>query len=85
MIKFKTDLFTLAEMQLKKEERISYTISDVIDYATKIRKFLDTNQKKIKKIIKLTKQDKKEYRRNYYQDHLKESKEYYHNYKRRMK
>lgn len=39
------NLFILAEKQLQKEkrggERASYTITDVIDYAVKIRKYLD--------------------------------------------
>jgi len=39
------DIFMLADIQLKKEQRGglrgSYTINDVIDYAIKIRKHLD--------------------------------------------
>ena len=47
------DLFILAEKQLQKEikkgERIYYTILDVIDYAYKIRKHLDKQDEKKQK------------------------------------
>jgi hypothetical protein len=56
-----SNLFELAETQLIKEKRQGkipcYTISDVIDYAIKIRRFLDNNPNRIKKIMKLSKQE----------------------------
>jgi hypothetical protein len=51
----------MAETQLIKEKKKGiipcYTISDIIDYAIKIREFLDHNPKKIKKIMKLTSEE----------------------------
>jgi hypothetical protein len=63
MLKLKTDLFTLAEKQLQKEklkgEIPCYTTLDVIEYAIKIRKFIDDNPRKINRAIKLTREELK--------------------------
>jgi hypothetical protein len=52
------NLFELAEKQLIMEKQTGiipcYTELDVIEYAVLIRKWLDTNSKLIRKIIKLT-------------------------------
>jgi len=37
------NLFVLAELELKRERK-SYTANDVIDYAIKIRKFMDIHR-----------------------------------------
>jgi hypothetical protein len=56
------NLFTLAEKQLRKEkadgEIPCYTLQDIIEYAVKIRIFLDDNPKKSINLMKLTKKDK---------------------------
>ena len=63
MLKLKMNLFEFAEKQLikeKKEGKIPcYTGLDVIEYAIKIRKFIDDNPTKIKRVIKLTKEQLK--------------------------
>lgn len=74
MVNLGVDLFTLAEIQLQKEvkEKIipCYTKLDVIEYAILIRKWLDKNEGKIKKLTKFTKREikrnKKLYRHRYY-------------------
>ena len=69
------NLFELAETQLHKEQGEGkipcYTMLDIIDYAVKIRKWLDRNQHKLKKVTKLTKEEirkkNNQYRmKNYY-------------------
>jgi len=68
------NLFFLAEKQLireRKEEVIPcYTISDVIEYAILIRKWLDHNPNKINQILKLSreeiKRNNRECRKRYY-------------------
>ena len=70
----KLNLFELAENQLikeKRERRIPcYTLSDIIEYSIQIRKWLDENNNKVNKIIKLSKEEiserNKEARRRYY-------------------
>ena len=52
------NLFELAEKRLIREKR-PYTLLDIIDYAIKIRKWLDVNENKIKKLTKLTKEAKR--------------------------
>jgi hypothetical protein len=56
------NLFNLAEKRLIREKHLGiipcYTELDVIEYAVKIRRFLDHNPpSKIKRIMKLTKAD----------------------------
>jgi len=57
------NLFTLAEQQLQKEKNEGiipcYTLSDIVDYAILIRKWLDENSKEMSKIMKLTKAELK--------------------------
>ena len=65
MTNLKTDLFTLAEMQLQKEKQ-PYTLTDVIDYAIKIRKWLDKNPKKIFKFLQEDKRIKNKKARYYH-------------------
>ena len=52
------NLFELAEKQLIKEKLAGqipcYTLSDVIEYAILIRKWLDKNPRKVKQVMKLT-------------------------------
>jgi len=52
------NLFELAERQLIKEKKEGiipcYTLSDIIEYAILIRKYLDDNEHRINKIMKLT-------------------------------
>ena len=68
------NLFFLAEKQLIKEKKEKiipcYTILDILDYAIQIRRFLDNNGNKVKKIMKLTKKDTRirhnEAQRRYY-------------------
>lgn len=71
------NLFNLAEKRLlqeKKENKIPcYTELDVIEYAIKIRKFLDDKPKLAKKIMKLTLAEKRylgreRFRRFYYKN-----------------
>ena len=56
------NLFELADRQLQKElneKKIPcYTALDIIEYATNIRKWLDKNHRKVKKITELTKEEK---------------------------
>jgi len=63
MIKLKHDLFTMAKMQLDKEKEEGiipcYTMRDVIEYAVKIRRFLDEHPTGIKKIMELSTKQKK--------------------------
>jgi hypothetical protein len=63
------NLFFLAEKQLQKENR-QYTLLDIIDKAVVIRKWLDKNEGKVKKIMKLTREELKrnnrESRKRYY-------------------
>jgi hypothetical protein len=69
------NLFELAERQLQKEKKEGiipcYTLSDVVEYAILIRKWLDNNPNRIKKIMKLTREELKKNnrasRRRYYQ------------------
>jgi hypothetical protein len=71
---FKGNLFELAEMQLIKEKKFGlipcYSIDDVLEYAIFIRKQLDRRPNEIKKIMRLTLQEKKkqqkEKRKMYY-------------------
>jgi len=60
------NLFELAEMQLIKEilrgKRIDYSINDIIDYAVKIRKWLD-KKNNLKSIIGF---NRKKWRKQYY-------------------
>jgi hypothetical protein len=55
------NLFELAELQLIREKKEGiipcYTKIDIIEYAILTRKWLDNNDKKIKKIMKLTKEE----------------------------
>jgi hypothetical protein len=68
------NLFELAEKRLIREKKLGiipcYTKLDVIEYAIKIRKYLDDNPKRIKQIMKLTreelKKNNKASRRRYY-------------------
>ena len=68
------NLFELAEKWLIQEKKLGiipcYTELDVIEYAVKIRKWLDDNPKKCKQVMKLKKEEIKklnrQYRRNYY-------------------
>jgi GrpB-like predicted nucleotidyltransferase (UPF0157 family) len=68
------NLFFLAEKQLQKEKKEGkipcYTEIDVIEYAILIRRWLDNNPNRIKKIMKLTREELKknnrESRRRYY-------------------
>jgi hypothetical protein len=68
------NLFELAEKRLIREKHLGiipcYTELDVIEYAVKIRKFLDDNPKKFKQIMKLSREEKKrnsrEARKRYY-------------------
>lgn len=60
------NLFTLAETQLQKEEK-QYTISDVIDYAVKIRKWLDKHSGSVYGALKAI-EGKKAYRRAIYRE-----------------
>jgi hypothetical protein len=46
------NLFVLAEKQLQKEGK-EYTLSDIVEYAIRIRKWVSYNPKKIDGIIKL--------------------------------
>jgi len=60
------NLFELAEMQLIKEilrgKRIDYSMNDIIDYAVKIRKWLD-KKNNLKSIIGF---NRKKWRKQYY-------------------
>lgn len=68
------NLFELAEKQLSKERKEGkipcYTLSDIIEYAVLIRKWLDNNPRRIKQILKLNREELKrnnrESRRRYY-------------------
>jgi hypothetical protein len=68
------NLFELAEKRLIREKKLRiipcYTELDVIEYAVKIRKWLDNNPKKFKQIMKLTREEIKinnrEARKRYY-------------------
>jgi hypothetical protein len=55
------NLFELAESQLIKEKKSGqipcYTELDVIEYAIKIRKWLDDNPRKINQVMKLTRKE----------------------------
>jgi hypothetical protein len=59
------NLFELAEKQLIKEKKAGiipcYTLSDVIEYAIKIRKFLDKPSIERQKILKKQKQTENKY------------------------
>jgi hypothetical protein len=52
------NLFELAEKKLMQEKKdgliICYMFDDIIEYAIKIRKWLDNNPKKTRKILKST-------------------------------
>jgi len=56
------NLFTLAEKQLQREKANGiipcYTNLDIIEYAVRIRKFLDDNPKKSITLMKITKEEK---------------------------
>ena len=56
------NLFILAEKQLQKEKANGtipcYTTLDIIEYAVRIRKFLDDNPKKSITLMKITKEEK---------------------------
>ena len=56
------NLFTLAETQLRREKANGtipcYTTQDIIEYAVRIRKFLDDNPKKSITLMKITKEEK---------------------------
>jgi hypothetical protein len=56
-------LFELAEKRLMREKKLGiipcYTLSDVIEYAILIRKWLDNNPNRINKIMKLTREELK--------------------------
>ena len=74
MLKLKTDLFTLAEQQLIKEKKEGiipiYTLEDVIEYAIYIRKWLDKNEKQVKKVMTiLTEKQRNEIRKKYRQEY----------------
>ena len=56
------NLFFLAEEQLIREKK-DYTLSDIIDYAILIRKWISHNPRKINELMKLT---RKEIRKKYY-------------------
>jgi len=56
------NLFFLAEQQLIKEKK-DYTLSDIIDCAVLIRKWISHNPRKINELMKLT---RKEIRKKYY-------------------
>jgi len=45
------DIFKLAELQIKREKKIDYTLSDIINRAIIIRKWLDHNKKTAKHIL----------------------------------
>ena len=57
------NLFFLAEKQLQKEVKNKiipcYTLSDIVEYAILIRKWLDNNPNRINKIMKLTREELK--------------------------
>lgn len=62
------NLFELAEKRLIREKQLGlipcYTMSDIIDYAVEIRKFLDKCPgSKLKKIMTIPKKELKELRR----------------------
>jgi hypothetical protein len=68
------NLFELAEKQLQKEKKEGiipfYTLSDIIEYAEQIRKWLDKNENNTNKFLKLSpelrKRKLKENRHKYY-------------------
>jgi hypothetical protein len=60
------NLFTLAERQLQKEGE-NYTISDVIDYAVKIRKWLDKHVGEVYGVTKAI-EGKEAYRKTIYRE-----------------
>jgi hypothetical protein len=55
------NLFELAEKRLIREKKSGiipcYTLSDIVEYAIFIRRWLDNNPKKINKIMKLTREE----------------------------
>ena len=61
-MKLTGSLFDLAERRLIREKRLGlipcYTGLDVVEYAVTIRKFLDNNPKRVKKIMKLTREER---------------------------
>jgi hypothetical protein len=56
------NLFFLAEQQLIKEKK-DYSLSDIIEYAVLMRKWISHNPKKMNELMNLT---RKEIRKRYY-------------------